>query len=237
MCRIEYELLSNKINCSFEALQAGVDEAGRGPVIGPMVISLVEVHTKDIFKLKNLGVSDSKKLTPSTREKIYKELIRMRNRILLVKVPPSVIDEWVLGGEGLNALEAYSVAQLVKKYEVCSHSIFLDAPSNASSYRKYLLKYGLKNKRLIIDVHAEEKWVIVAAASIIAKVIRDREIERIRRIVGFDIGSGYPSDPKTLNVLEILVRDFPEYVRRSWKTVKEIINRSSRNNSLDNFIR
>jgi len=236
MYEIEYKLLNDKIDCSAEGLQAGVDEAGRGPVIGPMIMALVEFQAKDISKLEDLGIKDSKKLTPLTRVRVYKALMKMRNRILLVKVPPPIIDEWVLRGAGLNALEAYLVAQLVKRYKVCSSSIFLDAPSNANSFKKYLIKYGLRNKKLIVDVHAEEKWIIVAAASIVAKVARDYEIEQIKRVVGFDIGSGYPSDPKTRSVLGILVNNFPEYVRKSWKTVKEIVNRSG-DKKLDSFIK
>ena len=236
MNEIEYAILNNKLNCNCERLRAGVDEAGRGPVIGPMVMALVEADERDFPILQKLGIRDSKKLTPSKRNEIYHEIMKLKNRILIAKVPPRIIDEWVLGGAGLNALEAYLISQLINKYNVCSDIIFLDAPSNAKSFKNYLVKYGVNGKKLVADVHAEEKWIVVAAASIIAKVTRDREIDKIRNMVGFDIGSGYPSDPKTQEVLEIMIREYPQFVRKSWKTARKIIEKN-KNVSLSNLLR
>ncbi len=236
MNEIEYAILNNKLNCNCERLRAGVDDVGRGTVIDPMVMALVEADERDFPILQKLGIRDSKKLTPSKRNEIYHEIMKLKNRILIAKVPPRIIDEWVLGGAGLNALEAYLISQLINKYNVCSDIIFLDAPSNAKSFKNYLVKYGVNGKKLVADVHAEEKWIVVAAASIIAKVTRDREIDKIRNMVGFDIGSGYPSDPKTQEVLEIMIREYPQFVRKSWKTARKIIEKN-KNVSLSNLLR
>ncbi len=239
MSELEYEIINNKIICSSVGLQAGVDEAGRGPVIGPMIMALFETRVENIPRLEELGVKDSKKLSPSIRKKIFNELINHENRIIVAKIPPKIIDEWVINGNGLNALEAHVTVEMIRKYNVCSDVIYVDVPSNVTSYKNYLARYiaesGIDDKNIRVDIKAEEKWVVVATASIIAKVIRDKEIENIKKIIGFDVGSGYPSDPRTKASLGILLREFPDFVRKSWKTVKKTI-KSETNTTLDNFL-
>lgn len=216
--------LNDRLNCSEAKIHAGIDEAGRGPVIGPMVMAVVEAHVNDIPVLQKIGIKDSKRLAPKKREEIYNKLLQLDNRVIVATISPRLIDEWVLNGNGLNALEAYVVAKLINSHRICANMIYLDAPSNSSSYKSYLEKYGITSKKLVVDTHAEEKWIIVAAASIIAKVTRDNEINQIKKIVGLDFGSGYPSDPKTRAALKIIIKKFPEYVRKSWKTVRGLSN-------------
>jgi ribonuclease HII len=71
---------------------------------------------------------------------------------------------------------------------------------------------------------ADRNFAVVSAASIIAKVERDREIAELAKTLGF-FGSGYPSDPRTVKFLEKCCQDleeYPEYVRKSWRPARKI---------------
>jgi len=220
---LEISILNNKLECEdvTKHIIAGIDEAGRGPVIGPMVIAYLEIEEENIKKLVRIGARDSKEITPSKRRVIFRHIIGMRARVIVAKIPPKIIDEWVNNKKSLNALEAYVISRILREYPTCADIIYIDAPSNVNSYTRYLKTFGV-NKRLVIETKADKKWPIVAAASIVAKVIRDKEIDKIKRQIGIDIGSGYPSDPKTRKNLSLIIKRYPELVRKSWKTLKNI---------------
>ena len=125
---------------------AGIEEAGRGPVIGPMVIAIAAVKQEDEFKLKALGVKDSKLLTPNQRERLYSEIKDLCKHQIII-VSPKEIDDAVFSEESnLNWLEADKAVILINK--VKPKRVILDCPStNLKEYKKYIqekLKYKPK---------------------------------------------------------------------------------------------
>ena len=198
----------------------GIDEAGRGPVIGPMVICGVMIDDKDVQQLKNIGVKDSKLLTPRAREQMAAQIEKVAKYTFQV-VTPKEIDETLRSeNSNLNWLEAVRIAMIIN--ELKPDKAILDCPSNnIAAYKKYLQAY-IENQDTEIEAHhhAESKFEVVAAASILAKVMRDREVEGIRAATGIDFGSGYSSDPKTRAALEEVLKKHPDILRHEWATIK-----------------
>ncbi|AAR38918.1 NEQ063 [Nanoarchaeum equitans Kin4-M] len=184
----------------------GVDEAGRGPIIGPMVIALV---IGDSGYLKELGVKDSKLLTKEQREELFNEIVK-NSLVKYEIVSPSLIDRY-----NLNELEAKVTANLINSIEDEISHIVIDSPERPENYKLRILKY-LKKRVKIITKNKGEEDPLVAAASIVAKVIRDREIEKIKEQTGIDFGSGYPSDKRTRKALEQYYRILKPYIRKKW---------------------
>jgi ribonuclease HII len=203
---------------------AGVEEAGRGPVIGPLVMAIAAANEETIEKLKELGVKDSKMLSPKQREFLYtkiKELCEVKVLILSPeKVDASLIDPTM----NLNWLEAKTSSSLINSIK--ADKIILDCPSNNfKSYTDYVKKYLKYEPELIAEHKADEKYTIVGAASIIAKVIRDREVDKLKKEANYDFGSGYPSDPKTI---EFLKNNWDKYdfFRKTWSTYRKYSQKS-----------
>ncbi len=211
----------------------GVDEAGRGPVIGPMVMALVE--TDDESQLVDIGVKDSKKLTPERREELRDKIYEVAD-VYVRRVEPFEIDSFVLKKKGLNVLEAKITAELINKGK--SSIIYVDSPDrNVERYKFYINTFLKRNVMIVTSNNAEEKYPVVAAASIVAKVERDRIITRIKDVYG-DIGSGYPHDEKSRQFIEMWYRkrnSYPGFVRKSWNTVENITKNVSLT-SLDEYL-
>ncbi|MBP1448421.1 MAG: ribonuclease HII [Thermoproteus sp.] len=194
-------------------LAAGIDEAGRGPVIGPMVVAIVAAG--DQARLKALGVKDSKLLTPRRREELYRRIIAVADCVNYVVLEPEQIDRYVAAHK-LNVLEAEAMAALIK---VCEADVYyVDSPDPRPQ------RFGELLSRLagrpVAALNRGEAVPVVAAASIVAKVVRDRLMELLKRAYG-DLGSGYPSDPRTRAALRSGVPP-SECVRRTWKTLGRI---------------
>ncbi len=221
---------------------AGVDEAGRGPVIGPLVLAIAAADSEKLDLLNDLGVKDSKKLSPKTRERIFKELKKNLNFFDYKIIFPAEIDLAVASKEyNLNWLEADATSFLINKAIKNLNSkgkaikeLYVDLPSTNQlayiSYLKQRIKFDIK---IIAEHKADDTYLIVSAASIIAKVIRDNEIEKLRQIYG-DFGSGYPADPKTQKFLK---QNFKKYdiFRKSWKSYKKLVSKNEK--SLNAFFR
>ncbi len=198
---------------------AGIDEAGRGAVIGPMVIAGVLVESER--ELEEIGVKDSKLLTPEKREEIYEKVIEVAKDYVVIKVPAHVIDE-LRRRYSLNVIEAMKMAEIINVLK--PKKVFVDCPQVSTEKFVALLKSITKHdSEIIAENFADAKYPVVAAASIIAKVERDREIEKIKDEFGFDFGVGYPHDEKTIEFLKKF-KELPECVRKSWITAKEIQN-------------
>lgn len=201
---------------------AGIDEAGRGPVLGPMVIAAVVVDEKNIPKLEELGVRDSKKLTPKRRERLFNEILRLLDDYVIIELWPEQIDS----REGtLNEFEVDNFVKALSSLKMKPDVVYIDAADVKEARFGEEIKAKLNFEAEIIAEHkADDKFVPVSAASILAKVTRDREIDRLKEEYG-EIGSGYPSDPRTRKFLEDYYKrhgDFPPIVRRSWKTLRKI---------------
>lgn len=204
-------------------LIGGIDEAGRGPVIGPMVMAIAVVRKEDEFKLQTMSVKDSKLLTKKRRDELY-GVIQDLCQTLVIKVSPKQVDKAVLSSsDNLNWIEARTAAKLINK--VTAEKVVLDCPStNLDSFRQYIMNHVKDKKiKLVIEHQADVNHLIVSAASVIAKVTRDAEIEKIKKKIGIDFGSGYSSDPKTQVFVEKHWNneEFSPYIRKSWDTWKK----------------
>ncbi|NVM28880.1 MAG: ribonuclease HII [Candidatus Helarchaeota archaeon] len=210
---------------------AGVEEAGRGPVIGPMVMAIAVIDSKNESQLRKIGVKDSKQLTPKRREELFKQLMQVLQVYKFTIIPPKEIDAALNSDtSNLNWLEADKSIELVKlaEKEFKIDEIFIDCPSsNIDSFKSYLNeRLNIDPTCLVAEHKADQTYPIVSAASIIAKVIRDREIQKIQKEYQVEFGSGYTSDERTITFLKEWVKEhktLPEFVRKSWVTVKKIL--------------
>lgn len=200
----------------------GIDEAGRGPVIGPLVIAAVVVDEKNLSKLEALGVKDSKKLTPERRKKLFNEIIALLDDYVIIELGPEQID----GRDGtMNEFEVENFIKALNSLKVKPDIVYIDAADVKEERFGEIIGRRLNFSPKVIAEHkADAKYLPVSAASILAKVTRDSAIEKLKEQYG-EIGSGYPSDPRTRKFLEDYYKEhgeFPPIVRRSWKTLKKI---------------
>ncbi|MBI4150329.1 ribonuclease HII [Candidatus Woesearchaeota archaeon] len=206
-------------------LICGIDEAGRGPMIGPLVIAATLIDDKDEKKLIALHVKDSKQLSPKQRESMFDDIKKTVKAYRIVPVSPQEIDEAVESEEtNLNWLEADHTVALIN--ELKPDKAILDCPSpNIKAYTTYVKKKLTIKCEIVAEHKADEKYPIVSAASILAKVTRDREIEAIKKRIGQEIGSGYPADPNTKAFVEKNYQKYPEIFRKSWESYKALIRK------------
>lgn len=207
-------------------LICGIDESRRGPVLGAMVMCGAFIEDKDMKKLEALKPKDSKLLTKEQREELFPHLKKILKHYKIFIIPPDEIDRAVKGGDGLNLnkLEAHKQAEILNEFN--PDKAIIDCPSNnIKSYKEQLLVL-LKNKKVeLVLEHNAERYPLVAAASIIAKVTGDTEIEKIKKEIGIDFGSGYMTDPKTVEFLKSNFEKYPELFRKSWFPYKDLMNR------------
>lgn len=194
---------------------AGIDEAGRGPVIGPMVIVGVLIDEIDEVLLKGIGVKDSKMLTPEKRQELYGQIKQIVKSFAVRIIPPKEIDDAVESEElNLNWLEAIKTAEILN--ELKPDMAYIDCPStNLNAYRLYLHNKLSKEIKLVVEHRADQIYAVCSAASILAKVIRDKEIDKLKERYNVDFGSGYPSDIITKLFLEKNFDKYP-FFRKSW---------------------
>ena len=205
-------------------LICGIDEARRGPVIGSMVLCGALIEGKNMKQLEALKPKDSKLLTKVQREELYDKIIKVLKHYKVIIIQPEEIDRAVQGQDGLNLnkLEAKKTAEILNKFQ--PNKSIVDCPSiNIKSYKEYLTNL-LKNKKInLILEHKAERYQLVAAASIIAKVTGDREIEKLKKQIGKDFGSGYMSDPKTAKFLKDNFEKYPDIFRKSWAPYQDLV--------------
>ncbi len=198
-------------------LVCGVDDAGRGSVLGPLVIAGIVIKQTKINQLKKQGIRDSKKLTPLARERLYKKIIKIVDDYYVTRISPKIIDKSVFN-HLLNHLEAQYMAKVISKL---SPSIaFVDSCDvNPRRFGREISKLASRSKIKSYH-HADSKFVVVSAASILAKVSRDRAITKLKK--KHNIGSGYPSDPKTKAFVKKSIKrnESLAFIRKSWKPVQ-----------------
>ncbi len=211
----------------------GVDDAGRGPVIGPMVLAGCVINKEDEKDFIEKGITDSKLVLPKKRE-ILVEYIKKKSIAWSVQlINPSEIDTGMGIGLNLNETEALASAVVIKNLietlkeknqDYKELKIYLDCPSiNTISWKQTLSDF-LKKEKLSLNLFCEHKadliHPVVSAASIIAKTTRDNEIKKLKKELGIDFGSGYPADPKTRAFLDKHVDGFKKQriFRESWAT-------------------
>ncbi len=229
-------LSSSPVSSQRSQIIVGVDEAGRGPVLGPMVMAALAFKEEEIQKLAWLGVKDSKQLSSEVREDLFERLREVVHDFRVEVIEPDAID-LSLSESNLNWLEADTSSRMVS--ELAPDKAIIDCPSvNIESYKKYFhdkIPPPLHDSIVLVVEHkADVNHLVVSAASIVAKVMRDRWIDRLKREIGIDFGSGYTSDPKTQRFLAAHHDKFPGLFRTRWQSYKRI-EEAKRQKSLGDF--
>ncbi len=219
-------------------LVTGIDEAGRGAVVGPMVVAGVTMDETAEKVLKALGVKDSKELSPQRREELYKEIEKVAKDIFVLKVGACRIDTYRKMGINLDKIEAMKMAEIIDYNS--GNKVIIDSLTHNPKNFKKLVESFVKNKgaELVVENYMDETMVSVSAASIVAKVERDKEIEELKKEVGVDFGVGYPHDSRTIEFLEQTIKnskgkELPDYIRKTWVTTELLQGKSWQKKVMD----
>lgn len=209
----------------------GVDEAGRGPVMGPLVVSAV--YVEEDSALREIGVRDSKKLSPKQRETMYDQIIDAAEDFSIVVLYADEID-LQMKHMNLNQIELAMFAEAASKIPV--DAVYADCPDVDENRFSLELSEKVKGPNIIGRHKADDTYPVVSAASIIAKVTRDRLMKDIAESFGEDIGSGYPSDEVTMEFIRKWIyknRKAPPHTRCSWEPVKKLLMLSNNSRITD----
>uniref|UniRef100_A0A7N8X7C3 Ribonuclease n=1 Tax=Mastacembelus armatus TaxID=205130 RepID=A0A7N8X7C3_9TELE len=224
--------------CKMEDCCLGIDEAGRGPVLGPMVYGICFCPVSKKEDLKDLQVADSKTLTETERENLFQKLDEARSYVgwALQILSPNTISTSMLQRTkyNLNALSHDTAIGLVQ-YALASgvqvKEIYVDTVGPAEKYEEKLSQ-RFPGIEVTVRPKADSLFPIVSAASICAKVARDHVVKgwnfaEVLGDVDKDYGSGYPNDPKTKTWLSKYldpVFGYPQFVRFSWSTAQTLMD-------------
>ena len=197
----------------------GLDEAGRGCVLGPLVVGAFCCTDDNLENVVRSGATDSKKLSKKKRQQIIEKLPDL-GQTMFLEITPKQIDEG-----NLNVLEEGCFIELILHFE--PDAVYIDAPTHrrgipalTKRLESALRQQGMKPPTWVIEPKADLNYPVVGAASIVAKVRRDSVVSSLG-----DVGSGYPSDPKTRKWLKGFVdrnEAFPSCVRTRWGTISDL---------------
>ncbi len=214
----------------------GIDEAGRGPVIGSMFIGGFVTDEKDLDRLEDLGVKDSKKLSDSRREKIRKDLGEIGNSIV-EEFTASSIDS-MMEGMTINRIEIKGFARVIDQAD--PDKVVMDLPEPDAEEFIEKIKKSMNSDSTDIEFTAEhgadDSFPVVSAASIVAKSARESHVEELHSKYGYDFASGYPHDKPTINFLERYLDqegELPPETRRSWSTAERLVDQHQQNSISD----
>lgn len=197
----------------------GIDEAGRGPVIGPLVLAGVLLEEEHQQELVALGVRDSKALPRRRRAELLPHIECLAQAIERVVLPAARLDD------NLTRIEREATARIIEKLR--PDRAIIDAPVGpraVPAYREALRRLLSVECEIVLENRADAHHPVVAAASVVAKVCRDQEILKLRARYG-DFGWGYPSEPKVRRFLREWYAEngsFPDCVRARWATARRI---------------
>lgn len=208
-----------------DVLIGGVDEAGRGSLLGPLVVAGVSIRSKNLSRLRRASIQDSKMLSVKARQRFFGQIIEIAEHICIFRCECSEVDEYVFSNL-LNKLEAKAMAAVIDN--ISASRVYVDACDvNCLRYKECIeCELGVAKRPRIVSLHhADRTNTAVSAASIVAKIIRDEEIQKIRSQYA-EIGSGYPCDTKTMKFVTDWIADndsAPYFARKSWKPLKNIL--------------
>jgi len=204
-------------------LLMGVDEAGKGPVIGSMFVAGFVVEESKLFDLAAMGVRDSKQLSRARREAISRKLYAIADGHYILEVAPSVIDE-LRQVMTMNDIMVRCFSQVVSKLSA-GRAVLDAADVNAGRFAHRVKSMSGTSMEIVAEHKADENHHIVGAASILAKVRRDESIRELERSINCKIGSGYPADQDTIDFLSQWTKEhkaLPPFARHSWSTAQNI---------------
>ena len=193
----------------------GIDEAGRGPVLGPLVVGIV--LWDPVLEEKAPPIGDSKKLSPKKRKEA-REFIHNNCEYLLLSLPAWLISR---SKYPLQILEARAITQALEYFPEAP-PVFCDALGSGQKAHQWI-QWAHPQRKIKFEPSADDRYPAASAASIMAKTCRDQCIENIKKEWG-DVGSGYPSDPATRKWLQKNNngKDWPPVVRTSWSTIRNL---------------
>jgi ribonuclease HII len=214
----------------------GIDEAGRGPVIGSMFIGGFVTDEKDLDRLEDLGVKDSKKLSDSRREEIREDLGEIGDSIV-EEFTASSIDS-MMEGMTINRIEIKGFARVIDQAD--PDKVVMDLPEPDAEEFIDKIKKSMNSDSTDIEFTAEhgadDSFPVVSAASIVAKSARESHVEELHSKYGYDFASGYPHDKPTINFLERYLDqegELPPETRRSWSTAERLVDQHQQNSISD----
>jgi len=215
----------------------GVDEAGRGPVIGSMFIGGFMVKESKLDEVEELGVKDSKKLSDKKRESLAEKLREM-GEPFLKEITASEIDD-LREVMSLNEIEIQGFTDVIERSDADKIIVDLPEPDGDRFIAKMKreLPARFSNRDFIAEHEADDNFPIVSAASIIAKSARENHVDELKQKYGYDFKSGYPHDKPTISFLEDYLEEkgeLPEETRMSWSTAERIVKENSQK-SFDEF--
>lgn len=202
---------------------AGVDEAGRGPVLGPLVVASVLVENER--QLRKLGVKDSKLLTPRKREELAPEVLKLAQRTEIRVIAAEELNVR-MPRQNLNAIEVDAFAELLERLAP-THAKLDACDVDAARFGRNVAARVTHACAIVAEHEADARYPCVAAASILAKVERDRLMAAISAEHGA-CGSGYSHDVITQTWLKEYVHEnakLPTFARREWETSKRLLQR------------
>ncbi|MCB9764425.1 MAG: ribonuclease HII [Alphaproteobacteria bacterium] len=200
----------------------GLDEAGRGSVLGPLVVGAFCVLERDLHRLQALGVTDSKRLSAARREAMIEPLGAL-GEARVHRIPPAEIDEG-----NLNTLEERAFLRFIQ--ELRPDRVIIDAPCNPKAIPRFVARLQAAldfTPAWVVEPKADLNHLPCGAASIFAKVRRDQAIAALGARA--EIGSGYPSDPRTRAWIKGFLdrgEPLPPAVRQRWGTVSSLSQQS-----------
>lgn len=201
----------------------------KGPLIGSMIMVALAVTPEQEQKLQWLGVKDSKLLSREAREEMFDRIHEIVHDFRIEVIEADAVDNALNDiNSNLNWLEANSQARMCS--ELNPDLMIIDCPSiNIQGYTDYfktkLSKGVLEKSEIRMEHKADAKYPVVAAASVVAKVIRDRSIDHLKEEIGIDFGSGYMGDQKTRDFLSEHY-DNPKcqhIFRKMWKPYQNLV--------------
>ncbi|VVB75259.1 Ribonuclease HII [Candidatus Tiddalikarchaeum anstoanum] len=193
-------------------------------MLGDLVVAGCLIAEEKESGFKELGVKDSKLLTPKEREKLYVDIVK-ESKYEIIPISAEEIDERNKVGCNLNKLECIKMAQIINALN--PDKVIIDCPHPIpEKFEREIASYVVNKKTKIVAEHkADFNYPVVGAASILAKVTRDRRLRDIEKVLGIELGSGYPHDPKTREVIKNAVgnnsKELHKYIRHSWSTYKD----------------
>lgn len=186
------------------------------------MVAGISIEAGEEEKLRALGVKDSKQLLPRQRESLAKGIEALAKDVVVLSLSACKIDSLRNGGVNLNRIEAEKFADILSLLN--PGLAYIDSPDVNPERLSLQLRKMIGPRELVVEHKADQRYPVVSAASIIAKVERDREVRELHKKYG-DFGPGYSSNEKTIAWLRAWLeknREWPDIVRKTWETAREI---------------
>ena len=217
-------------------MRVGLDEAGKGPVLGSMFVAAVAAPSPSALPT---AVDDSKQLTDTRRQELYQTLTDDdRVYTATAEITPDEIDapETDMNTLTVNG-QARALEALLERLNTVPEQVVADASDvDAARFGRRLTERCPTAIDITAAHGADSQYDIVGAASVVAKTAREEHVTALCDEYG-PVGSGYPSDPQTRSFLRSYLEihgDLPPCARHSWATSRRL-RAATAQSSLEEF--